>query len=76
VRFSNDDPFRRAHLGTAIDQALQKRGRGLDPLAPKDKFEARHIERATGRRYIGDDASSLNPRAQRAVAKSIERKDV
>lgn len=62
-----DDTIRRAYNGSAIDHALATQGRPLDPLAPRDKFEARHVEKATGRVYVGDDVSRMSPKAQRAV---------
>lgn len=62
-----DDHIRRAYNGSAIDHALATQGRPLDPLAPKDKFEARHVEKATGRVYIGDDISKLRPISQKAI---------
>jgi hypothetical protein len=62
-----DDEIRRAYLGSKIDFNLQAQGRPLDPLAPRDRFEAKHVERALGRIHIGDDYSMLRPNAQRAI---------
>lgn len=62
-----DDHIRRAFNGSKIDHALSAQGRPLDPMAPKDKFEAKHIEKATGRVYCGDDISGLRPISQRAI---------
>lgn len=41
--------------------------------SPKDKFEARHIERAHGIKFVGDDASALKPKAQAAIQKHQHR---
>lgn len=65
----NDDPFRRAYLGSALEKNLVEQQRPLDHLAPKDKFEAKAVERATGRIYIGDNTEMLSQKAQRAIAK-------
>ena len=62
-----DDDIRRAYLSSAIDRNLQAQGRPLDPMAPHDRFEARHVEKALGRVHIGDDYSMLRPNAQRAI---------
>ena len=67
VRFASDDQFRRAWLSDKIGHELGRQERTLDPLAPKDKFEARHVADATGRVYIGDDTSMLKPASQRAI---------
>lgn len=62
-----DDSIRKAYLGSAIDHNLAAQGRPMDPLAPKDKFEAKHVERATGRQYIGNDVSKLSAKGQKAI---------
>lgn len=62
-----DDHIRKAYNGAKIDHNLALQGRPLDPLAPRDKFEARHVEAATGRVYIGDDISGMSKSAQRAI---------
>ena len=62
-----DDDIRRAYLGSEIDRNLQAQGRPLDPLAPHDKFEAKHVEKALGRVHIGNDYSMLRPISQRAI---------
>ncbi len=62
-----DDDIRRSWLGTEIDRNLQAQGRPLDPLAPKDKFEAKAVEKALGRIHIGNDYSQLRPISQRAI---------
>ena len=64
-----DDPIRKAWLGSEIDRNLQAQGRALDPMAPKDRFEAKHVEKALGRIHIGDDISKLRPNAQKAILK-------
>lgn len=68
VQIMNDDPWRRAWLSPKTTRALEQQNRPLDPLAPKDKFERRAVERATGRNYIGDDASGLRPSVQKAIS--------
>ena len=62
-----DDPIRKAWLGSQIDRNLQAQGRPLDPLAPKDRFEARHVEKALGRVHVGNDVSGMRPISQRAI---------
>ena len=62
-----DDPIRKSWLSSQIDRNLAEQGRPLDPLAPKDKFDARNIEKATGRIAIGDDISHMRPISQRAI---------
>jgi hypothetical protein len=65
----NDDPFRKAWLSDGMTHELAKQKRPLDPLAPKDKHEAKHVAKATGRIYIGDDVSKLSERGRNAVIK-------
>lgn len=67
VGFKTDDEFRRGYLSSSLEKNLAEQGRPLDPLAPKDKFEARRIEAATGRRYIGNDISGLRKVSQDAI---------
>lgn len=74
VQIQNDDPWRRAWLSPKTARALSEQNRPMDPLAPKDKFERRHVERATGRNYIGDDASGLRPNVQKAIAAHEEKR--
>lgn len=69
-----DDDIRRSWLGSEIDRNLQAQGRPLDPLAPKDKFEAKHVEKALGRVHIGNDTSTLRPISQRAIENGGKRK--
>ncbi len=76
ISFRNDDPFRRAWLSDGLTHELARRRRPLDPLAPKDRFEAKAIEEKTGRRYIGDDISSLKPASQRAILNGERKKGV
>jgi len=74
VRSICDDDIRRAYLGSEIDRNLAEQGRPLDPLAPRDRFEARHIEKALGRIHIGNDYSMLRPISQRAIERGPVRK--
>lgn len=62
-----DDPIRRSYNGAKIDHNLAEQQRPLDPLAPKDKFDLKRIEKATGRVYCGDEISHLSPKAQKAI---------
>jgi hypothetical protein len=65
----SDDEFRKAWLSTDIDRNLQEQCRPIDPLAPKDKFEAKHVRSRTGRVYFGNDDSKLGHKARRAIDK-------
>jgi len=62
-----DDHIRRSYLGAQIDHNLAAQGRPLDPLAPRDKFDLRRIEAATGRVYCGDNIGHLSAKAQKAI---------
>lgn len=62
-----DDPFRKYHLSSAGDRAAAEQQRHIG--GPRDKAEARAIQAATGRQYIGNDVSALTPREQAAIAK-------
>jgi hypothetical protein len=64
---NNNDQFRSYYLSGKGAKAAQAQGRAVD--GPRDKHEAREIERQTGRRYIGDDVGQLSEKGQRAVAK-------
>lgn len=64
-----DDRIRKAYNSAKIEHQLAEQQRPLDPFTPRDKFEARHIEEATGRVYIGEDRSGLSEKAQRALEK-------
>ena len=68
-----DDPIRRAFNGAKIDHNLAEQQRPLDPLAPKDKFDARRLERETGRIYIGDSRDGLSKAATKALEKGDRR---
>jgi hypothetical protein len=62
-----NDQFRSYYLSDKGAKAATMQGR---PIAgPRDKHEAKEMERATGRCYIGDDVEKLSERSQRAVAK-------
>ena len=69
-----DDPIRKSFNGAKIDHNLAAQGRPLDPLSPKDKFDLRRIEKATGRVYCGDDISHLRPNAQKAILEGTKPK--
>lgn len=62
-----DDPIRKAYNSSAIEHNLAAQGRPLDPIAPKDKFDLKHIEKATGRVYCGDNIGHMSPKAQKAI---------
>lgn len=74
ISIRGDDPIRKAWLGSDIDKNLQEQQRAIDPMAPKDKFEAKHVHEKTGRIYIGDDISSLSPAGQRAILNGERKK--
>lgn len=65
------DPFRKYHLSTAKERAAQAQGREIG--GPKDNFERRLLEKTLGRKYIGDDASGLSAKGQRALEKGRRR---
>lgn len=64
-----DDIWRKHFLSSRTAAEYQKQGRAPLEGTPRDKFEKRDIEKATGRIYIGDDISALKPERQ----KSLER---
>jgi hypothetical protein len=66
---NNNDQFRAYHLSGKGAKAAQKQGRAVE--GPRDKHEAKEMERATGRRYIGDDVDKLSEKGQRAVSKTF-----
>lgn len=76
VTVRGDDPFRKSWLSDGLSQKLSEQQRPLDPLAPKDKFEAKHVQEATGRIYIGDDISKLKPSSQAAIIKGQAAKGI
>ncbi len=63
----SDDPFRKSYLSSRIDHNLADQGRGLDPLAPKDRFDLKRIEANTGRVYVGDSVAGFSPKARKAI---------
>jgi len=67
------DPFRRYWLSDRSNHALVDQGRDfLEPaFVPRDNFEARKIEAATGRTYVGDDYTSLRAGNRRAIDKAL-----
>jgi hypothetical protein len=64
---SGNDPIRKGYLDSRLEHNLAIQGRPLDPMAPKDKFEAEHVRRKTGRVYFGNDTSKLNPTSRKIV---------
>lgn len=62
-----NDPFRRYYMSSQGEKAAAAQQRAIG--GPRDKSEARAIESATGRKYIGNDVSALTPREQNAIAK-------
>lgn len=64
---SHNDPWRAYHLSTKKERAAQEQQRPIG--GPRDRFEKREMERATGRIYIGDDTSSLRPKSRDAIEK-------
>ena|SRR5271166_1337474 len=69
----SSDPFRKAWLSSDIEFNLQKQGRSIDPMAPKDKFDALRIREETGRIYIGDDTEGLSKKGRAAINRYQER---
>ena len=69
VRQKSSDPIRDGWLSSKLEHNLAEQGRPLDPLAPKDRFEAKRVRERTGRVYFGDDDSQLSPAAHKAIAK-------
>lgn len=67
VHIDNGDDIRKAWLSSQTESNLAKQGRPMDPLAPKDRIEARHVQKATGRIYIGNRTEGMTPRAQAAI---------
>lgn len=82
------DPIRQAHLNHDLEGKAGRRlgmflggedgvpGMRRDKPrfvgAPTDSFEARHIEKDFGIKFVGDDYSSLKPKNQRAIEKAKE----
>ena len=60
-----DDPFRRYYLSGQGEKAAQQQDRPIQ--GPRDRSEARAIEAATGRKYIGNNTESLTPKEQKAL---------
>ena len=68
TQYANFDPFRTTWLSTRkTEDRMAKQQRPLDPIAPKDIFEARDRQRTHGRIYIGDNVDMLNPTARKAI---------
>ncbi len=59
------DPFRCYHLSTKKEAAAQRQQREIG--GPTDSFERKRLERDHGIRFIGDDTSTLKPKAQRGI---------
>lgn len=66
-RIDTNDPWRRYHLSTQKEKAAQEQQRPIG--GPHDRFEKRHIEKATDRIYIGDDLEPLRPKSREAILK-------
>lgn len=60
-----DDPFRKYHLSGQGNRAAEAQQRNIE--GPRDRSEARAIEAATGRKYIGNNTESLTPKEQKAL---------
>lgn len=60
-----DDPFRRYYLSGQGERAAREQDRLI--TGPRDRSEARAIEAATGRKYIGNNTESLTPKEQKAL---------
>lgn len=60
-----DDPFRKYYLSGQGERASSEQDRPIE--GPRDRSEARAIEAATGRRYIGNNTESLTPKEQKAL---------
>jgi len=56
----SNDIFRKTYLSEAARLKNEQRGHDFMPNTPRDKFEAKEIERATGRTYFGNDYSNLS----------------
>ena len=59
VSFNTNDEFRKSYLSSKTHTALGEQGRPMDPFAPKDKYDVKKIQEATGRRYFGEDVSNV-----------------
>jgi hypothetical protein len=74
ININSGDPFRTAWLS---ETKASSDGRPVDPLAPKDKHDAKDIERATGRVYFGNDLTALSKESRAALdPQSAERTPV
>jgi hypothetical protein len=74
IAIAGNDPIRKGYLDSKLESNLALQGRPLDPLAPKDKFEAEHVRRETGRVYFGNDTSKLNPKSRKLIeSRTLER---
>lgn len=65
------DPFRKYDLSPRKEQAQVAQQRVVD--APRDRFEAKRMERELGRVYVGDDTSGMSARARRGIDTAKEK---
>ena len=54
------DEFRKAWLSSSAAARVGEQNRKMDPLAPRDRSEVAAIEKATGRRYIGNNFEGVD----------------